>query len=484
MSKQWIDKKDKFETLDARQANPIDFFPAVTGKAQSMPEGEGLHIIQSFEPVPLYAVLGGMGFEHETIPDDNGDFHVYFYKTPTSASATTPSEAEMVEGKSLSTKMGGHLNLKPERVQAIVGIVQAFYDGEDVTTLRQRFETEIKSISPVEFAFVEQKMTELGVSDAQFKARVEDLLMIFKKSLQQAETPDFPEGHPIHTFKLENEMLAKLVEEMRAAGSDRGAAWWQDAFAKLWQVNTHYVRKENQLFPLLEQKGFDKPSKVMWALHDDIRAAIKHARKLLDDGDINGMLAALDAALDGVIDMTFKESKILWPTSLAMLQEGEWAAVRRGEEELGYCLIDPPPAWPPEAAVEAAVEAAPAAPPAKKPLAVGAIGLEEGYLTPEQISLVLQHLPLDITFMDEFDEVRYANHGKQTAVAHEEAIDAFKEGTQDAVESWGEDDGRFLHQKTIAVRDADGNYKGVLGVKQDITDIRALEGERRILDWK
>ncbi|HID35300.1 MAG TPA: DUF2249 domain-containing protein, partial [Anaerolineae bacterium] len=491
------DVNDAFKTIDARQEDPGSFLPSVITQAQSMQQGEILHIIQSFEPTPLYDVLGKMGFEYQTEQDANGDFHVYFYRM-----SAGPSEDEIAEAASLSARMSEYIDVEPERIEALIGIVQAFYDGEDVTLLRQRFETEIGTISPVEFAFLEQKMTELGISDAKFKARVEELLSIFKRSLEKAKTPEFPPGHPIHTFKLENKAIATLVEEMRAmaqAEDPADEAWWQEALDKLWQVNIHYVRKENQLFPLLEKKGFDKPSKVMWELHDDIRAAIKKARKLLDAGDMDGMLAALPTALDGVMDMIFKEEKILWPTSLSMLQEDEWIAVRRGEEELGYCLIDPPPAWPPEAHTPSApaqksavsptkttrAKAKPFTPSSKKPRAtVGAIALEEGYLTPEQISLVLQHLPLDITFIDEFDEVKYVNHGEQALMADEETVAAFKAGALNETTSWNEEGGRFVYHTLIAIRDTEGNYKGILQVTQDVTDIRALEGERRFLDWE
>ena len=480
-------------TIDGRKEDPGSFLPTLTAKAQALPEEDILHIIQSFDPVPLYAVLGNMGFEHKTNQDEEGNFHAYFFKT-----IQPPTEAEMEEGKSLSAKMGGHLNVKPERIDAIMGIVKAFYDGADSDELRKRFEDELGSISPVEFAFVEQKMTEHGISDGQFKMRVEELLGIFKKSLMQASTPDFPAGHPIDTFKRENIALKALVDKMRAMAKDKGTseAEWKDAFEKLWEVDIHYVRKENQLFPRLEQKGFDKPSKVMWALHDSIRVSIKKARRKLEKGDMDGMLAALPKALEGVIDMIFKEDKILWPTSIAMLDEDEWVIVRNGEEELGYCLIDPPPAWELEGvSKEAAVgatslpkkkaKAKAFIPPSQKPsVSLGAIGLEEGYLTPEQISLLLQALPLEITFISEYDEVRYFNREEGDAEIDEKIVAAFKEGTQDKVARWGESEGNFIYQSLVALRDDEGNYKGILNIKQDVTEIRALEGEQRILDWK
>jgi DUF438 domain-containing protein len=117
-------------------------------------------------------------------------------------------------------------------------------------------------------------------------------------------------------------------------------------------------------------------------------------------------------------------------------------------------------------------------------VAVGAIGLEEGYLTPEQISLVLQHLPLDIVFVDAYDEVVYANHGEHRSIAQREVVDAFKAAQKDEAEFWRAENGRYFYIKFIAIRDDDGEYQGYLQVQQDITEIRQLKGEKRILDWE
>jgi DUF438 domain-containing protein/uncharacterized protein (DUF2249 family) len=497
MTKEWMQLIQEFETLDARGADPGNFLPMVAQKAQGLPAGQGLHIIQSFEPVPLYPILEGIGFQRETVQDDAGDFHIYFYKP-----ITAPTEEEVQESKQISEEMRRHLQVDEQRINAIVDIVKAFYEGEDIAVLQAHFDRELGSISPAEFAFVEQKMTEIGISDDLFKARVEDLLKIFKKSLSQVQTPDFPPGHPIHTFKKENEALAALVEEINRllAKGMRNPELWLALLDRLWQVDIHYVRKENQLFPRLEQKGFDKPSKVMWALHDDVRAAIKEARRQLASGDWDVFRSALDKALDGVVDMIFKENKILWPTSIAMLTPAEWEEVRRGEEEIGYCLIEPPPPWS-SATTHQQVETTPVRPESaasrprakakpfrggKKPkaVAVGAIGLEEGYLTPEQISLVLQHLPLDIVFVDAYDEVVYANHGERRSIAQREVVDAFKAAQKDEAEFWRAENGRYFYIKFIAIRDDDGEYQGYLQVQQDITEIRQLKGEKRILDWE
>ncbi len=488
MTDPWIANIDKFETFDARVAVPGGFFDHITSRADALPEGEGLHIIQSFDPIPLYAVLGAKGFVHHTNSVSDTEYHVYFYKT---LSSSTKEESK-------AATMKAHLDLDPDRVVAIQGIVQDFYDGIDVPTLKARFDAEVESISGAEFAFVEQKMTEIGIDDDRFKENVEDLIRIFRSALARHESEDRDPGHPLDTFRKENAAIVALVAEIRErtpiAPESFDSAWWEDALERLWMINLHYVRKENQLFPRLEEKGFDKPSIVMWQIHDDIRSGIKQVRRSLAEGDRTAVSNELPAVLDQVVDMTFKEEKILFPTSEAMFAQAEWVDVRRGEEEVGYCLIDPPPPWPPttvNAETVAHVNApskAPAQPfvtPEARPSRVGLISLEEGALTPDQISLLLRHLPMDVTFVDEYGQAQYSNHSRGTAFLKEsdQDIAEFKTGVKDQVDTWSTSRGLTYHGRNIAVRDDDGNYRGTLLTNQDASALRALEGERRLLEW-
>lgn len=75
----WKDKIGTFEVMDVR-GKKLDFFPALKEKATALKNGEGLHIIQAFEPVPLYPVLALMGFERHTEKVGGSEYHVWFYR--------------------------------------------------------------------------------------------------------------------------------------------------------------------------------------------------------------------------------------------------------------------------------------------------------------------------------------------------------------------------------------------------------------------
>jgi DUF438 domain-containing protein len=111
---------------------------------------------------------------------------------------------------------------------------------------------------------------------------------------------------------------------------------------------------------------------------------------------------------------------------------------------------------------------------------------------------------VDLTFVDEADEVRYYSAtkdrifarapgiiGKRVQDCHppksvhvvNKILDEFKAGTRDAAEFWMMFGEQFVHIRYFALRDGDGNYRGTLEVSQEVSGVRALEGERRLLDW-
>jgi hypothetical protein len=263
---------------------------------------------------------------------------------------------------------------------------------------------------------------------------------------------------------------------------------------RLAEIDKHFVRKENQLFPILEQKGVTGPSKVMWALHDDIRGFIKDVRKRVMDGKMETV--AMEAMAKMVRDMIYKEEHILFPMALESLSEEEWVKVAKGEEEAGFAWIRPEAKWRPAAGSfqqELLAEK------------IGSLNLDTGQLTAEQVNLILTHLPVDISFVNEHDEVAYYSAsperifprspgviGRKVQNCHppksvdmvEKILKAFKDGSKNTAEFWIQMRGRMLHIRYLAVRDAAGTYRGCLEVSQDITHIQKLTGNKRLLDWE
>ncbi len=428
-----------------------------------------------------------------------------------------------------NTKIGmdQHLKSDPKRIADILDIINSFFKGVPVEELQQQFMDKLEgTITPAEFALAEQKMVDLGVDDSEFESQIDELIKVFKKSLEKVNIGQLEEGHPLDTFNRENKAIKDLLTTLREADKKVDLKqvdhdFWEDAYEKLSQIDTHYIRKENQLFPFLEAKGFDKPSTVMWALHDDNRRLLKFYRGLLNEKNYEELFDTQEMLFNAVEDMIFKEEKILWPTSLELLSTAEWVDIRKGEDEVGYCLIDTPPMWNPNwahpsntseheasASEETDTQKTKAIPfTGSKSSAsnVGGINLEVGVITPEQINLIFKHLPFDVTYVDENDEVRYYNKGedrvfprspgiigRQVKFCHppksvhivEKIVDAFKSGEKSEANFWINFQEKFVYIQYFAVRDDLGNYKGVIEITYDAKTVRSLEGEQRLLDWE
>ena len=296
-------------------------------------------------------------------------------------------------------------------------------------------------------------------------------------------------------------------------GAPQGRAG--DTVERLAEVDKHYLRKENQLFPFLEDHGVEGPSKVMWAIHDDIRALIKQARATIAEDDAGLAVSTCLALAKMADDMVTKEEQVLHPMAVDTLNDDEWARIRAGEADIGYAFIEGVPEWPGGAAAGAAHVAAgaslagageageSAAGPSAAAGDDGLLALDTGGLSLEELNLVLGVLPIDFQYVDEHDRVRFYSEGHrifprspgvigrkvqnchppQSVHKVQQILDAFRAGEKDTAEFWIEMQGKFLHIRYFAVRDAGGAYRGVVETVQDVTDIRALEGQRRLLDW-
>jgi DUF438 domain-containing protein len=400
----------------------------------------------------------------------------------------------------------------PARLEELAAIVAELHAGKTAEEVKPRFEGLIVDVEATEIAAMEQQLIEGGVPADDVKRLCDVHVQVFADALEGHEPVRVPAGHPIDTFQRESQALLQVTASLRKVAEAIGAPPAPDAWSRLKEaltatverlaeIDAHYLRKENQLFPSLEQHGVEGPSKVMWAIHDDVRALIKQASATIAADDaalaVNTCLALAKMA----DDMVGKEERVLYPMAIDTLSDEEWAAIRAGEGEIGYAFLTEVPAWPPAgvAGAEAGAAGAPAGPASP----AGLLQLTTGGLTVEQLNLMLTILPVDVQFVDEHDQVRFYSEGERIfprspgvigrkvqnchppASVHkvQQIIDAFRSGEKDAAEFWIELGGKFLHIRYFAVRDASGAYRGVVEVAQDVTGIRALEGQRRLLDW-
>ena len=390
------------------------------------------------------------------------------------------------------------------REEALKGIIRDLHKGEDMEKLKKRFQELIQHVSPSEIANMEQRLIEEGMAETEVRRLCDVHVAVFKEALEKHEIPGAPAGHPVHTFMLENRASEQLMDEIDLILIEIGTPPNDEALKnkhqplfdlleRLSEIHIHYLRKENQLFPLLEAHDISGPSQVMWAIHDDIRAQLKTAKAQLSEMKAEEGISSLKDVVAAIREMIYKEEHILYPMSLETLSDGEWIKVRQGEEEIGYAWIEPEGEWAPEAAPEERPE-----PGEEK------INLDTGFISRDLINLMLTHLPIDLTLVDEEDRVAYYSKGKERIFPRSPGIigrkvqrchppdsvhivnkilDAFREGTKDTAEFWIQMGGKFIFIRYFAIRSKEGSYKGCLEVSQDLTEIRELEGERRLLDW-
>jgi DUF438 domain-containing protein len=409
--------------------------------------------------------------------------------------------------------MSEYINNQTRRKETLKWLIRELHEGRTVEEVKGEFAALLRDVDAAEIAEIEQALIAEGLPEMEVKRLCDVHVAVFRESLDAQARPETIPGHPVHTFRAENNAAAKMLdalqEALEALKATPGATQLEQARARLQELRVyekHYLRKENVLFPYLERHGFTGPSSVMWAIHDDVRAGWKALDGLLAAGpgdDPTIFNARIDEAFQplntAIREMFYKEENILFPTALEKLSEEEWMAIRGQEPEVGYCYVEPGDGWPPAAVSPRAVP-----PPVEAQAeAGGLLSLKTGALTVQEINWMLTHLPVDITYVDKDDAVRFFSQtrerifprspaviGRKVQKCHPPAsvhrvqriLDDFRVGRRDVAEFWIQMQGKFIHIRYFAVRDEQGQYQGTLEVTQDITRIRTLEGERRLLD--
>ena len=316
-----------------------------------------------------------------------------------------------------------------------------------------------------------------------------------------------PAGHPVHTFTQENNALEEIIGDAEEVFGEIETLDDEDStepyfeklralFFSLWEVDKHYRRKENLLFPYMERKAITGPPTVMWGKDDQVRVLIKGALEVLK---LSAEVSADEAralvqfsfrpAMTAVSEMIMKESQILLPMCMDLLSDSEWFEIAEQSPEVGFCLYDPKERWIPEIMTSTESGTIPK----------GRIVLPTGSFDISELTAVFNALPVDITFVDKDDTVRYFSLGKDRIFQRDRAIigrqvqmchppkrvhvvnqilSDFRSGKQDKAEFWITMGGKFVHISYYAVRSDSGEYLGTVEMTMDLSRYRALEGER------
>jgi len=408
--------------------------------------------------------------------------------------------------RSQEAKMSELLDNSRHRIDTLKEIVRSLHAGADPDSLTGEFKALLDDVGPTEIAAMENALMAEGMPRGEIQRMCDVHAAVLGGALDGGAPPKASPGHPVHTFRLENERIRDIVDRYReaveAAGGDLpGIDRLRAVHAELGPLEVHYLRKEYLVFPYLERAGITGPPKVMWGVHDEIREKIRAAGELLEGASELGA-GDLELALEAVVlpmleqveGMTGKEDKILWPMAMQHLSDQDWGDVKRQWDEHGEGLVEPQGGWMPSLPV---LPAAPVTLPSDD-----AITLPSGHLSLRQLTSLLNTLPLDVTFVDADGRVAYFTEGSDRIFARNRAIigrrvedchppksvhivervvDDLRSGRRDVAEFWIQMGQRFVHIRYFAVRDQGGDYLGTLEVTQDVAPLRELEGERRLL---
>ncbi len=404
------------------------------------------------------------------------------------------------------------INNSEKRKDLLKHMILQLHKGEAPDLVKKRLVDLLQSIPYDEVVEVEQELIAGGLPVEEVLKLCDIHQMVLDGHIDQSGAKAIPEGHPVDTFIKENDELEKVIhniEKLMASlkdikGSDEINKWLIKVHTQLnslMDVDKHYKKKEYLLFPFLEKYEITGPPKVMWGKHDEIRLLLKAAiESVSTKEEVSGDEAQsisefiLHPAVKGISDMISKEEEILLPMSMDKLTDEDWYSIYRQTNEFGYCLYDPQIEWKP-AGIEISQVSYNTG---------NNIQLSTGSFSINEMETLFKSLPIDITFVDKDDKVKFfslgpdrvfsrnrAIIGRDVRMCHppssvhivEQILTDFKSGKENSAAFWISMMGKFIYIEYFALRGGEGEYLGTVEFTQDLTKLRSLEGEQRLLSY-
>ncbi len=410
------------------------------------------------------------------------------------------------------------INNSESRKELLKHMILQLHKGEAPEAVKTQLTQLLKGIPYDEVVQVEQELIKEGLPVAEVLKLCDIHAMVLDGNIDHTDAKAIPAGHPADTFKKENQELGKQLTLLnnlyktvkQEAGSLSAGAIGNistqmlSIFNALSDVDKHYKRKENLLFPYLELKGITGPPTVMWGKHDETRVFLKSAIHALQNAEnksaaefIEMIDSILAPASKAISDMIMKEEEILFPMTMDELTDQEWYEILQQTNEIGYCLYDPTDEWIPENLELIDFDLS-------KELAGGIVRLPSGSFSVNELTLLFNAMPMDITFVDKNDKVKFFTQGshrifdrnrailgRDVRMCHpphsmhivDQILNDFKNGKESSAPFWIQMQGKFIYITYLPLRDKDNNYMGTIEFSQDLTALRALEGEQRLLSY-
>lgn len=398
-----------------------------------------------------------------------------------------------------------------KRLEILIDVKVKYIHGEiSLEEGKGILKSQLRTVTPIEIAAAEQELVEFEKDQCQ-KEDIQAMTILFQ-DIMDTSRPNLPTDHPIDHYYEENLVLKGILNDIDVLRKEKVIKnKWYELYDKLIEIKTHFSRKQNQLYSVLEKKGFDRPTTTMWTLDDFVRDEIKAFRNLLEENEEEFILQQ-KTLIEDIYDLLDKEERILYPTALTMITEEEFEDMKIGDEEIGFSWIESKYNLDKKKMTK---EKATNGSEFFKDLAVllnkhgiantsQELDVATGKLTLEEINLIYKHMPVDLSYVDENELVKFYTdtehrifprsknvigrnvkncHPQSSVHIVEEIIEKFRSGQESEVEFWINKEDVFIYIKYVAVRDEHGKFRGVLEMMQDCSRIRKLEGSQTLLNW-
>lgn len=384
------------------------------------------------------------------------------------------------------------------RQEKLRELILKLHDGADFETVKEEFKEHFDSVSTAEISAMERALVEEGMSPKEIQRLCDVHASLFEGTVEQIHRTSKPEhtpGHPIYTLRLENVKIKKLIDReivpLLNHDFDRNRLF--TFIGRLLEIDKHYARKENVIFPFMEKHGITAPPKVMWGVDDEIRNDLKSIMRFSAELSDQQVIENAHAAIKRVMEMISKEENILIPMILDTFNDTEWATISAQSKEFETSWALNQPVYLPQLVREETLE---------EELPSGVVPLSAGALSFEEVNAIFNTVPLDMTFVGADDTVKFFTQGKERVFSRplsvigrevknchppqsvhivEKIVEDLRSGKKEHEDFWINFKGMFVHIRYYAVRNTKGEYLGTLEVTQDIAPIRALEGEKRLM---
>jgi hypothetical protein len=404
--------------------------------------------------------------------------------------------------------------LSEKRKKMLKEIISELHAGIPPQEVKERFKQVLEGVSSEEIAKIEQELVKEGMPREELQRLCDVHMAVFSEQLEKQEL-NVPPEHPLGILLEEHRILLRLLEQLSTTVDIIGQACdivyvgddltqMKKIVEELSDAEKHYLREENVLFPALEKHGITEPPAIMWMEHDKIRECKKQIYSMVqkyEARDFQGFKKSLLESTRSLNSMLsshiFKENTVLYPSALKVIPKEEWSGIREDFDEIGYCCFTPKNLIKPPTTISDKTR--------NSLSSEGTLRFDTGSLSKEEIEAILDTIPVDISFVDANDAVKYFNKaekrtfvrtksviGRKVQMCHPQKsvhvvnkiVETFKSGKKDSAEFWISINNRLVLIRYFAVRDGRGKYLGTLEVTQDITDIKRIEGQKRLLDWE